>query len=174
MNRDDIINGIISVEGGYVNDPKDSGGETNYGITVAVARANGYTGSMRDLPRQTAFAIYKAKYWDAVNADKMPIELASEVVDTAVNMGIGSAGKLLQRALNALNNQGKIFPDIAVDGGIGNGTITALNKYLKARDITVLLKALNCLQGALYIELCEKNEKNESFLYGWIKNRVEL
>ena len=56
--KERIINEIIRVEGGYVNDPSDSGGETNFGITVAVARANGYVGCMLDLPRSVAFDIY--------------------------------------------------------------------------------------------------------------------
>lgn len=173
MTKNDIINNIIAVEGGYVDDPNDSGGETNYGITVAVARENGYTGPMRDLPRQLAFDIYTAKYWDAVSADNMPVELAHEIVDTAVNMGVSAASKIFQRALNALNNRGKLFRDIVVDGRIGTGTIAALNSYLEVRDLDVLIRALNCLQGTRYIELCEAHEKNESFMYGWIKNRVK-
>ena len=56
------IDAILRAEGGYVNDPADKGGETNYGITVAVARANGYTGPMRDLPVAMARAIYTARY----------------------------------------------------------------------------------------------------------------
>ena len=42
-----VIDQIIKVEGGYVNDPSDSGGETNYGITKHVARKYGYKGSMK-------------------------------------------------------------------------------------------------------------------------------
>ena len=61
--KEKIINEIIRVEGGYVNDPRDSGGETNFGITVAVARANGYNGRMDCMPRDVAFDIYSAKYW---------------------------------------------------------------------------------------------------------------
>lgn len=45
-----------------MNDPSDKGGETNYGITVATARANGYKGAMRDLPLQTAKDIYRNEY----------------------------------------------------------------------------------------------------------------
>ncbi|MEG1325710.1 MAG: glycosyl hydrolase 108 family protein, partial [Janthinobacterium sp.] len=52
-----VINAILRAEGGYVNDPLDAGGETNFGITVAVARANGYKGAMRDMPEAVARAI---------------------------------------------------------------------------------------------------------------------
>lgn len=172
-----IINEIIRIEGGYCNDPDDSGGETNYGITVSVAREFGYTGSMCDMPKRIAFDIYKKKYWDKVKADEIA-ELSSmiveEVVDTGINMGTSRAIKFLQRALNALNNRESLYNDLIIDGGIGPATLAALKGYLSVRDEATLSKALNCLQGAYYIELVERREKDEKFLYGWIKNRVEL
>jgi lysozyme family protein len=174
MTKQSVIDEIIRVEGGYVNDPSDSGGATNFGITEKVARAWGFKGAMRNLPREMAFDIYAARYWDKVLADDMPDRVAEEVVDTAVNMGAGRAGKFLQRALNVLNNGGKSHPDIAVDGAIGSRTIRALNAYLAKRDEQTLVKALNCLQGAYYIELAERREKDQRFVYGWLKNRVVL
>jgi len=172
-----IINEIIRVEGGYVNDPSDSGGETNFGITVAVARANGYNGAMWDLPRSVAFDIYSAKYWDAVKGDdlvKLSEHVAEEVVDTSVNMGAGRAGKFLQRALNVLNSQEKLYADLVVDGAIGPATVSALRGYLDGRNEGVLTRVLNCLQGAYYVDLAERREKDERFVYGWFKNRVAL
>jgi lysozyme family protein len=177
MDRDAIINEIIRVEGGYVNDSSDSGGETNFGITEAVARAYGYAGAMRDMPRGVAFDIYAARYWDAVRADDLLAlseNVASEVVDTGVNMGTGRAGRILQRALNVLNVGGSLYPDLVVDGAIGPMTIQALRAYLAERNELVLCRALNCLQGAHYIELAERREKDEKFVYGWLKNRVVL
>ncbi len=172
-----IIDKIIDVEGGYVNDPSDSGGETNFGITVARARASGYLGTMREMPRQTAFDIYAAKYWDAVRAGNLLAlsqAVADEVVDTSVNMGPGRAGKFLQRALNVLNSGGSLYRDLVVDGKVGNATINSLRAYLDRRDEETLVKALNCLQGAFYITLAERREKDERFVYGWFKNRVTL
>lgn len=175
-----VIDGIIQREGGYVNDPKDLGGETNFGITIAVARAAGYTGPMKFLPREKAVEIYSAQYWDALNLDQvegLSPAVAEEVADTGVNMGVGMAAKLLQRALTALNREGADYHDIAADGKIGYGTIEALRDFLRARGPEgeqVLLKALNCLQGARYIELCEAREKNEKFLYGWLAHRVSI
>lgn len=175
-----IIEEIIDREGGYINDPSDSGGETNFGITVEVARAHGYTGPMKFLPRQTAFNIYAETYWDSLQLDyieqKSPI-LAAELADTAVNMGIARAGEFLQRCLNALNDCQKYYPDLKVDGKVGMKTISNFYSYLTARGVkaeSVMLKALNCLQGAFYIELCEKREKDEKFLVGWLENRVIL
>lgn len=141
--KERVIDQIITVEGGYVNDPADSGGETSFGITVAVARANGYDGAMRDMPRSAAFDIYSAKYWDAVRGDDL-LELseavAEEVVDAGVNMGTCRAGKFLQRALNVLNVGGALYPDLAVDGVIGPRTIRALRAYLVERDELVHCK----------------------------------
>lgn len=175
--KNEIINEMIRVEGGYVNDPDDSGGETNFGITKARARSSGYLGPMRDLPRQTAFDIYAAEYWDTVRADdlvKLSERVTEEVVDTGANCGPGRAGRFLQRALNVFNKRAKLYPDLRVDGNIGPATIDALRGYLATRDEDTLVKALNCLQGAKYIELAERREKDERFVYGWLKNRVML
>ena len=95
-----IIDDIIKREAGYVNDPSDSGGETNWGITVAVARTYGYMGDMIDLPKEKAFNIYSALYWDKVMADKMlslSEAVTEEVVDTGVNVGTSRAVRWLQR-----------------------------------------------------------------------------
>lgn len=172
-----IIDSILAAEGGYVNDPCDSGGETNFGITAAVARQSGYAGRMRDLTRANAFGIYSALYWDKVKADDLLTlcpAVCEEVVDTGVNMGTGRAGKFLQRCLNVLNKRGSLYKDLTVDGGIGPATISALRAYLNSRDEQTLVKALNCMQGAKYVELAERREKDERFVYGWLKNRVAL
>ena len=68
---DDAFEIIVGSEGGYSNDPNDPGGATRFGITEAVARANGYEGDMKDLPLDKAKSIYKAKYWDAVSGDNL-------------------------------------------------------------------------------------------------------
>ena len=175
--KNKIIAEIIRVEGGYVQNPHDSGGATKYGITETVARNNGYFGSMRDLPRTVAFNIHATKYWNAVSADDLVSvseALAEEIVDTAVNMGPARAGKFLQRALNVLNSRGRLYADLVVDGIIGPGTLAAVRSYALTRNVAVLVKALNCLQGAYYIELAERREKDEAFVYGWLRNRVIL
>lgn len=175
--KDKTISKIIDVEGGFVDDPSDSGGATNYGITESVARAYGYTGHMRDLPRRVAFDIYTVKYWQSVDADNILFiseAIAAEVVDTAVNMGIKRAVIFLQRSLNVLNQHGDLYTDVVIDGVMGSATLKALIEYDMKRDVTILVKMLNCLQGAFYVELAERREKDEKFIYGWFKNRVEL
>lgn len=90
---------LIGHEGGYSNHPNDPGRETMYGITARVARNNGYTGSMRDLPLSLAKDIARREYWTAVSADQMPASVRFDLFDTAYNSGTVQAIKLLQRAL---------------------------------------------------------------------------
>ena len=180
MSITSIIQDIIKVEGGYTNDPSDSGGETCWGITVATARAAGFTGSMKDLTQQQAYDIYYKQYVVAPGFDKvLPLseKIAAELVDTGVNMGVSVAGKFLQQALNAMNDGGTQYPDLVVDGAIGKGSISSLQAFLNKRGAegeVVLLRALNALQAARYISLAETSPKNERFVYGWLKNRVVL
>ena len=127
-----IIDQIIEIEGGYVNDPKDSGGETKYGITKATAYAYGYMGNMKELPRELAFEIYAKRYWDALNLsliEAWSMQLAEELADTSVNMGPETAARFLQRSLNVLNMQEKKYSDMTVDGDLGQKTLTALRSY---------------------------------------------
>lgn len=175
---DEIISDLIGREGRYSNHPSDAGGETMWGITADEARASGYTGAMRAMPRVTAETIYRAKYVTKPGFDRvlaLSPEIAAELIDTGVNMGPAVASMFLQRALNALNNQGRLYRDITVDGQVGPGTLNALTAFLarrKADGVKVLLRALNCLQGERYIELAEKRTANEDFLFGWLLNRV--
>lgn len=158
----------LAHEGGYVNHPDDPGGETNYGITVAVARAFGYTGSMRDIPMATVEAIYKKNYWDALRLDEFPAGTApicEELFDSAVNAGVGRAVRWLQASLNALNKD-KNVPDLVVDGQFGQKTLDAV-RALPGKDYPILLKLLNVYQGSHYAQLCEKDRKFRTFIRGW-------
>ena len=158
-----------------MNDTNDKGGPTNWGITQAVARAHGYTGDMRNLSRQRALDILDADYWTGPRfhlVSAISPVIAAELCDTGVNMGPTVAAKFLQRSLNVFNNQGSLYPDIVADGQIGPRTILALRSFLTYRGdsgLTIMLKALNSLQGNRYIELAEQRSANESFTFGWFK-----
>jgi lysozyme family protein len=174
----DILNEVVAVEGGYANHPSDPGGETMYGITLRVARANGYSGLMRDLSRQKAMEIYFGEYIKAPKFDRVfdiyP-KLAKELIDTGVNAGVGRAAKFLQIALNSLNSRGRHYPNIAEDGQLGNGSFDALTKYAARRGKEgedVLRKACDVLQGAHYMNLAKNDSKFEDFLYGWLRTRI--
>lgn len=169
---------VIGIEGGYTNDPLDSGGETKYGITIATAASYGYIDSMKDLPLYVAKEIYKFKYWDSLSLDLFPSrELTTELFEIGVNLGVTRAGEFLQRSLNVLNDRQNHYKDIKVDGDVGPVTINALDHYVYKRGfegIVVLVKMINCLQGNFYVELAERREKDERFIYGWYKNRVVI
>lgn len=177
---DQIIEGVLGKEGGYVNNSADKGGPTRWGITQNTARAYGYKGDMKDLPRETAKEIYMKQYWLEPKFDKvaeLSPSIAEELCDAGVNMGPRVACVFLQRWLTALNQRGKLYPDLKPDGVIGNITIAALRSYLAVRGsagVAVMLKGLNCSQGARYLELAEAREANEEFLFGWVQNRVNL
>ena len=179
MDVDELIDELIEREGGFASHPADRGGPTRYGITEAVARAHGYAGPMNQLPRDEAAAIYRRLYWlrprfDQV-AERAP-RVAAELFDTGANMGPAVAATFLQRALTALNRGGKDFPDLVPDGRIGPATIAALDAFLEARGAlggeTVMLRALEALQGERYLRLAERRPANEAFLYGWLANRI--
>lgn len=179
MDVDELIDGLIEREGGYVNHPSDRGGPTKFGITEAVARAHGYAGAMRDLPRDEAVAIYKRLYWLRPGFDqvaKRSDAVAAELFDSGVNMGPAVAATFLQRALSALNRTQKDYADLVPDGRIGPATLCALDTFLTLRGKkggeTVLLRALDALQGERYIRLAERRPANEAFLYGWLANRI--
>ncbi len=172
---DDLISDIIAVEGGYVDHPNDKGGPTKYGITQATARAAGYKGDMREFPITMASDIYRNKYLVEPGFDKyLPLSgaIAAELFDTGVNMGPGRAAQFLQRAVNALSGS-----TLTVDGVLGPATLAATKAYLakrKADGEGNLVKALNCLQGARYIEIVEGSPKQRDFINGWFANRVVI
>ena len=173
-----LIDGVIACEGGYSNHPADRGGATHWGITEAVARAHGYRGDMRALPRAEAVSIYRRIYWLRPGFDRVAEaapRLAAELFDTGVNMGPETAAGFLQRALNALNRGSKDYADIPADRRIGPATLAALAGFLKTRGDSgesVLLKAVEALQGERYLALAEARPANEAFLYGWLANRL--
>ena len=178
MDATTLIEDVIDREGGYVDHPADRGGPTRYGITQAVARAEGYTGPIRDLPRQLAARIYRRRYWQAPNFDRVATRaplLAAELFDTGVNMGPAIAATFLQRILNALNRQQRDWTDVTVDANIGARTLHALDTLLATRGPSaeaVLVKAINALQGERYVTLAERRPANEAFLYGWLAGRI--
>ena len=111
---DESFHKLLGHEGGYSNHSKDRGGETMWGVTIAVARANGYQGAMKELPVSKAKDIYKQAYWNPIRADELPAEIRYLVFDAAVNSGVKQAVKWLQRAVGAQE-----------DGVVGKGTLEA-------------------------------------------------
>ncbi|MEO6360614.1 MAG: glycosyl hydrolase 108 family protein, partial [Sphingomicrobium sp.] len=156
-----LIAGVIEREGDYVNHPNDPGGATRYGITERVARADGYAGDMRKLPVDLAERIYLEQYYQGPGLDrvvKLMPKLGEELVDTGVNMGPVVAVTFLQRALTALNRQGRDYPDLKPDGRLGPvsaGALLAFKQKRGGQAETVLLRLVESFQGTRYVEICE-------------------
>ena len=141
---------LIGNEGGYVNNPKDPGGETNWGITKAVAVANEYAGDMRSMPKETAKTIYKKMYWDKLKCDQLPFVVAFQLFDAGVNHGNSQAVKFLQRALSVTD-----------DGVIGAKTIAAVSKL---KDLQIVM-----LFNAERIEFYAALKTFSTFGKGWVR-----
>lgn len=175
-----LLDLIVAVEGGYTNHPSDLGGPTIWGITERIARNAGYTKPMHVMSREEAKEIYLKQYIQAPGFDKIHAVntvIGCEVIDTGVNIGVPMTGLFFQRVLNAMNQQEKHYDDVKVDGDCGPRTIAAFKAFLAKRGKdgeVVMLRALNCLQGARYIEISEARAKNEDFTFGWFLNRVEV
>ena len=178
MNIDTLIDDVIAREGGYSNHPADKGGPTRFGVTERVARAHGYGGDMRHFPRDEAVAIYVRAYWLRPGLDRVAERapaLAAELFDTGVNMGPAVAIGFLQRALNALNRGQRDYDDVRPAGRVDDATDAALAAFLATRGQrgeTILLRAVEALQGERYLRLAEQRPANEAFLYGWLANRL--
>ena len=174
-----LLEYIFLVEGGYFNHPNDPGGETMYGIIKTEARANGYNGAMRDLPREVACEIYLRKYWK--NNGLMKIEsfiVGLCIFDFFVNSGSRGA-TIAQETVNAIytNRTGSVqfgksadaagLKPIAVDGKMGDKTFEAINKI----PPFVFISIYNVLQEDKYEDLMRNNSKLRSFDKGW-ENRI--
>jgi lysozyme family protein len=172
------IDGVIGREGRYSADPADRGGATAWGITEAVARAEGYAGAMAAMPRDAAVALYRHRYWTAASLDRiaaLDVPLAARLFDIGVNMGPATGIRFLQRALNVLNRQGTLFPDLAPDGGFGPATEAALASFLQDRGSNgahVLLGMIAAQQSVHYIEIAERDPTQEALEFGWQLNRA--
>lgn len=176
-----IIRDKTNIEGGFVDDPDDSGGATSHGITKTLADQYkttlktkfGWDGNMRNLTTEMAFFIYKTHFWDKMKLDdvmKRSVFLADRLFDLGINAGKTVAVKNLQRYLNVMNNRQTYWKNINSDGLMGPATLSALDAYIAKRGATgkdYLIDAMLDMQSTYYIELAERREKDEKFIYGW-------
>ena len=127
---DDIVSDILRREGGYVNDPDDPGGATNFGVTIHTMRRLGIdmdgdgdvdVQDVRKLTRDRAAGIFKEHYFVKTGIAALPTVLQPSVFDMYVNAG-SAAVKILQRLVAKFGFQ------VAVDGALGPKTVAAANK----------------------------------------------
>ena len=152
----EIIEKVLEHEGGYVNDPKDLGGETKYGITKRFYPDV----DIKNLTIEQAKEIYKKDYWDKNRVESLPQNLWHIYFDMCVNMGKRTAVKVLQRAAV---NKGR---NIDVDGGLGPMTIGALKG--------VELDRVRAFRVKYYVDLITARPEQEKFYLGWFRRALEV
>ena len=156
-NYDKCLKTILHHEGGYVNHPKDPGGETNLGVTKRVYLEHGGTKDMKDLLVEDVAPIYKKGYWDKMKGDDLPGGLDLCVFDFGVNAGPGRAAKFLQSMIGT-----------TVDGGIGPNTLAKVEEYVRENGEAESVEKYQALRQEYYEQL----STFDTFGKGWTR-RVE-
>lgn len=162
---------ILEREGGFVSDPKDPGGATNYGISLRFLQT--IDPAMADLDEdgdvdvddifalspELARAFYRQFFYQPMEIHKYPAPLGAAMLDMAVNMGKARAGRILQEALN------RCGAAVAVDGIVGPKTRTALMFF----DPMEVLRTVLLIRVFVYADLCRQNHDLHRFFYGWVE-----
>lgn len=161
MNYGDLFQRAIKItlgfEGGYVNNPNDPGGETNFGLT----KSSYPNVDIKNLTVATATAIYYRDWWIPHPYEQMTSgDLACKLFDTTVNLGVGRAVKFLQRCLAANGH-----PEITDDGNFGPHTLAVTNTF----DGPTLLSIYRQTQTNYYKALVVARPKLQEFLSGWLR-----
>ena len=165
---DEIIEVVLKHEGGYVDDPDDRGGATNWGVTQAVYEdfVGGKVSKdvIKDMHVDVAKEIYFEKFWKPSRAEQLPAEIRETYFDMVVNHCQGGAVKILQQACN---NKRKPENYIDVDGGIGPNTIKAASNL---QDWELMVERSGyywnlVFDGARYT----KRTSQVKFIRGWIR-----
>jgi lysozyme family protein len=165
---------VLRWEGGYVNDPADPGGETNRGITTGAlnkAKSQGLVASGVTIKSLTADIesvrrIYGVNYYKAGKCDRAPHPLAYAHFDACVNHGLGGAGRLLQKTLNALGKA------VAVDGAVGPKTLAALDALTMNKPVKEIAAEYNRRRAEYFQAIVRNRPASAKFLKGWL-NRLD-
>jgi len=156
-NYEHCLEMILHHEGGYVNHPKDPGGETNLGVTKRVYEEWGGEKDMVDLLVEDVAPIYQKNYWDRCKCDDLPSGLDLCVFDFAVNAGPSRSAKFLQRLIGT-----------TVDGGIGPNTLKAVHNYVEEVGLETAIEDYQSARQEYY----EALDTFDTFGRGWTR-RVE-
>jgi len=166
-----MLDFIMERGGGFVNDPKDPGGATKYGISLRFLKT--IDPAMADLDEdgdidvddifamtmETARTFYMERFYTPMGIGRYPAPLGAAMLDTGVNMGKAAAGRILQQALNQSG------AELAVDGIVGPKTRTALAFF----DTMDTLRAVLLVRVFAYAALCRKNRELRRFFFGWVE-----
>ena len=186
---DQAFANLDQVEGGYVKDPDDPGGETYRGISRkrwphwagwaiidTMKHQPGFPENLKtSVIDEHVKDFYRTNFWEAINGDilgEISPAIAREMFDTEVNTG--TKGEFLQRELNALNYISE-HADLKVDGAVGPQTLAALDRFLHIRGEageSVILAGLNAQQHTHYMDIAERSPSQRKFFFGWVAKRV--
>ena len=155
-NYDKCLETILHHEGGYVNDPKDPGGETNFGV----AKRSHPDVDIKNLTKDGAKEIYKEHYWDKNKVESLSEELRHIYFDMCVNQGRGRAVKILQRAANAKG------AGLKVDGGMGPNTLNAIQN--------ISLDRVRAYRVLRFANIVIDKPNQEKFWMGWFRRALEV
>jgi len=162
---------ILAREGGFVNDPKDPGGATKYGISLRFLKSIDPTMADMDedgdvdvddifaLSPELARDFYRQWFYQPMGIDQYPAPLGAAMLDTGVNMGKRRAVRILQKALNQSG------ASLVVDGIAGPKTRTALLFF----DPMDTLRTVLLVRVFAYAALCRANPDLHRFFFGWVE-----
>jgi len=153
-NFDECLKMLLHHEGGYVNHPKDPGGETNLGVTKRVYEKWGGTKDMKDLTVEDVAPIYKENYWNRCKCDDLESGVDWVVFDWAVNSGTGRSAKAIQKICGA-----------SQDGAIGPKTLA----LIKTQDTEYVIEEFGKIRQNFY----ESLKTFDTFGKGWTRRNKE-
>jgi len=150
MSFEKCVEFVLKHEGGYVNNPRDPGGETKFGIAKKFYPSL----DIKNLTTEQAKKIYFDDYWLRSKCDQLPDKVAMMVFDSSVNQGIVASAKILQRSLK-----------IKDDGVIGSGTIGAA----KSANVNTLIQEMAAQRANYYAA----TRNVDTFGLGWYRRLVD-
>jgi lysozyme family protein len=175
---DEAILITLKHEGGFVNDPVDPGGATNWGVSIRFLKGAGdgdgdgwldgdidHDGDIdiddiKAMTKADAIRIYRTHFWDKYDYDKIvDFTVAARLFDMTVNMGAKQAGKIIQRALNNCGN------NLVVDGAVGKNTFNAIN----CTNPELLMSEIRLEHAQFYLRLIEQKPALAKYKKGWLR-----
>lgn len=178
----EIATEIVAREGGYVNDPDDPGGATNFGVTIHTMRRLGFdltgdgqidTRDVRALTREQAIQIFIKHYFAGPLIAELPTALQATVFDMYVNAG-GNAVKILQNLLREMGYE------VSVDGALGPQSLAAVRAAM-AKSEQHFVDAYGISRRNYYFRLADRRVASRKYARtraggkgGWIRRAEEF
>lgn len=166
----DLLDDIIRREGGYVNNPLDRGGPTNFGITKQTLReCRGKPVSIGDVRRLTveeAKDIYRSRYYVETGISTLPSLIQPAVLDFAVHSGQSRAIRVLQAVCNAMCS---FAEPLSIDGKIGPRTRLAVRTTLDRNGEAAVIDNYCERRLAFLDKIIQKDPSQAVFRRGWEK-----